>query len=142
MMDMSTSSTNTLVDKEAIEAIKLALIAAPSVWEMMDHLLAQVEELREDLDGALRKAKEITEQLRTNIQVLEAGNPSADRGHLREDAHAFVKVSQTLVFIYEKGLVLNDINLTCLADCHSFIERNQELWHCEPTTQRTTNEYG
>ncbi|KAK7693696.1 hypothetical protein QCA50_003267 [Cerrena zonata] len=91
VMDMSISSTNTLVDKEAIEAIKLALDAAPSVWEMMDQLLAEVDELREDLDGALGKAKQVTEQLRTNIQALEAGDPSADRAHLREDAHAFVR---------------------------------------------------
>lgn len=142
IMDMSTSSTNTLVDKEAIEAIKLALDSAPSVWEMMDQLLAEVDEIREDLDEALAKAKEITEQMRTNIQALEAGDASADRPHLREDAHAFVRVSRTLRFICASRIKIRSFNLSFLSDCHSFVERYQELWHYQPASQRATNEYG
>ncbi|CAL1705031.1 unnamed protein product [Somion occarium] len=85
------SSTNTLMDKQAIEAVKVAVEAAPSVWEMMDGLLGEIEELREELSESLQKAKEITEVVRINIQALEAGDPSADRNHLREDAHVFVR---------------------------------------------------
>ena len=109
-LDVMSNGTNTLVDREALEAMKVAVAAAPAIWEMMDEILVEgeTEEEGEGEGGkeegvmveALRRAKGVTERLRENILALESGNPSADRKGLREDAHIFVKVrSSFFVFI-------------------------------------------
>lgn len=91
----SLSTSNTLVDREALEAMKVAVEAAPAIWEMMDEILLDAEEaqVKEGLVEALGKAKGVTERLKENIFLLESGDPAADRKGLREDAHVFVKVS-------------------------------------------------
>ncbi|KAI0082789.1 hypothetical protein K474DRAFT_1654962 [Panus rudis PR-1116 ss-1] len=88
---LDASSTSTLVDREAIDAMKVAVDSAPVVWEMMDEILVDSPELKEELSGTLTKAKETTEKLRMNIQALENDDSSADRVRLRDDAHIFVK---------------------------------------------------
>ena len=91
-VDLAASKSNTLVDKEAIDAMKVAVDAAPPVWEMMDEILATMPETKEELSGVLERAKTLTEKLKGNISVLESGDVNADRGNFREDAHAFAKV--------------------------------------------------
>ncbi|KAH8106781.1 RAM signaling pathway protein-domain-containing protein [Cristinia sonorae] len=91
-IDLANSKSNTLVDKEAIDAMKVAVDAAPPVWEMSDEILATVPETKEQLSGVLERAKALTEKLRTNISVLESGDVNADRGTFREDAHGFAKI--------------------------------------------------
>ncbi len=88
------SSTNTLVDKEAIEAMKIAVRAAPSVWETTDEILRDAPQLKEELMDILNRAKATTERLNLNIQAVENGFPIADKKTLRDDAHLFANVGQ------------------------------------------------
>lgn len=92
-LDLATSKSNTLVDNEAIDAMKVAVDAAPPVWEMMDEILAVVPETKEELSGVLERAKALTERMKANISVLESNDVNADKGSFREDAHGFAKVS-------------------------------------------------
>ena len=89
------SSTSTLVDKEALEAMKAAVHAASPVWTMTDELLLESPELKEELDELLSKAKEVTGRLGDSIRAVENGDAPADRKMLRDDAHLFVNVSLT-----------------------------------------------
>lgn len=91
-LDLATSKSNTLVDKEAIDAMKVAVEAAPSVWEMIDEILANSPDIKEELSAVLDRGKLLTEKLKGNITVLESGDLNADRGNFREDAHGFAKV--------------------------------------------------
>ncbi|KAG6335723.1 hypothetical protein ID866_3365 [Astraeus odoratus] len=83
--------SRTLVDEDALDAMERAVDAAPAVWEMMKELCTSMSESSEDIDGALCKAKIITERLRTNLHATRCGDPASDRKALREDAHVFVK---------------------------------------------------
>jgi len=86
------SRTNTLVDKEAIEAIKVAVDAAPRIWDMIEEILEDSQEAREEFSDTLRRAREVTDKLRINLDALSRGDTSADRTGIREDAHVFVKI--------------------------------------------------
>lgn len=89
-------NSKTLVDKEALDAMRLAVEAAPDVWEMMDEILSEVhenEDAKIDVQDSLARAKIVTERLKENIRAVQRGHPAADRKTLREDAHVFVKVS-------------------------------------------------
>ncbi|KAJ3545621.1 hypothetical protein NM688_g5607 [Phlebia brevispora] len=81
------SSTSTLVDKEALEAMQAAVQAAPPVWAMTDELLQDAPEMKEELSELLAKAKDITGKLRDSIRAVENGDAPADRKMLRDDAH-------------------------------------------------------
>ncbi|THH31152.1 hypothetical protein EUX98_g3038 [Antrodiella citrinella] len=91
-VDFASSNSNTLVDKEAIDAMKVAVDAAPPVWAMMDEILADVPDTKEQLSGVLERAKALTEKLKANISVLESGDTNTDRGGFRDDAHGFAKI--------------------------------------------------
>jgi len=84
-------SSKTLVDKEALDAMRVAVEAAPAVWEMMDEILSEAD-VDHDVEDTLAKAKVVTNRLRENIRAVQKGHPTADRKTLREDAHVFVKV--------------------------------------------------
>ncbi len=84
--------TTTLVDKEAIDAMNKAVEAAPPVWAMMDSILADLPENREDIKETLIKAQNVTQQLKTDISLLQDGT-NFERKSLRNDAYLFVKVS-------------------------------------------------
>jgi hypothetical protein len=81
----------TLVDKQAIDAMSQAVEAAPPVWAMMDSILADLPEKRADIQETLAKAQNVTQQLKTDIPLLQDGM-NVDRKSLRNDAHLFVKV--------------------------------------------------
>ena len=87
------SNTSTLVDKEALEAMKLAVQAAPSVWAMTDEMLEDHPDLKEELNDMLARAKDVTDKLRNDIRAVENGDATADRKTLRSDAHVFANVS-------------------------------------------------
>ena len=93
------SDLSTLVDKEAIEAMFKAVEAAPPVWSMMDTMLADVPERREEVRESLGKAQVLTDQLKEGILALQAG-VQVDRKALREDAHLFVKVLHNLYQVF------------------------------------------
>ncbi|CCM02069.1 uncharacterized protein FIBRA_04145 [Fibroporia radiculosa] len=85
------SSTNTLVDKEAISAMRAALDAAPAIWVMTSEILQEVKDIKEDLKHILNKAKEAADRLGQNIDAIQDGTPAADRKPLHDDARGFAK---------------------------------------------------
>ena len=87
-------NSKTLVDKEALDAMRVAVEAAPAVWEMMDEILSEAD-ANQDVEDTLAKARVITDRLRENIRAVQKGHPAADRKTLREDAHVFVKVAKS-----------------------------------------------
>jgi hypothetical protein len=87
-----TTTLHSLVDKEAIDAMNKAVEAAPPVWAMMDSILADLPENREDVKETLVKAQSVTQQLKTDISLLQDGM-NVERKSLRNDAYLFVKVS-------------------------------------------------
>jgi hypothetical protein len=96
-----------VIDKQALDAMKAALEAAPAVWEMIEELLSDdnsdgveggngggdrnghMADLREDLDHA----KKATDRLREDLFAVQRGDPDGDRRSLRDNAHVFVKVT-------------------------------------------------
>ncbi|KAG1819664.1 RAM signaling pathway protein-domain-containing protein [Suillus subaureus] len=84
--------SRTLVDKDALDAMEVAVEAAPAVWEMLKEIVDNLSEGAEEFRNTLLKAKTTTERLRTNINAMRCGDPGADRKRLREDAHVFVKI--------------------------------------------------
>jgi hypothetical protein len=93
------TTLHSLVDKEAIDAMSKAVEFAPPVWAMMDSILADLPEKREDILETLFKAQNMTERLKTDISLLQDGM-SVERKSLRNDAHLFVKVSSFAVVVY------------------------------------------
>jgi hypothetical protein len=87
-----TTTLHSLVDKEAIYAMSKAVEAAPPIWAMMDSILADLPENREDIKETLVKAQNVTQQLKADISLLQDGT-NVERKSLRDDAYLFVKVS-------------------------------------------------
>ncbi|KAF8274940.1 RAM signaling pathway protein-domain-containing protein [Lactarius quietus] len=85
------STLDSLVDKEAIDAMSKAVEAAPPVWTMMDSITADISETREEIKEMLVKAQRVTQQLKSDISLLRDGL-YVDRKTLRNDAHLFVKL--------------------------------------------------
>ncbi|KAI0797614.1 RAM signaling pathway protein-domain-containing protein [Abortiporus biennis] len=90
------SSTSTLVDKEVIEAVKVALDAAPGTWDMISEVLADTPELQDELGEVLDKVRDLTEKLREDIRSLETGNVGEEKRSLRDDGYAFAKTVRDL----------------------------------------------
>ncbi|TFY67445.1 hypothetical protein EVJ58_g1617 [Rhodofomes roseus] len=88
------SNTSTLVDNEAIEAMKQALDAAPTIWRTIAEIMAGTDDDQEELKDTLAKAKEIVERLTKNIDALQDGSASVDKlsKPLHDDARAFAKM--------------------------------------------------
>lgn len=90
------STLDSLVDKEAIDAMNKAVEAAPPVWTMMDNIIADIPDKREEIKEMLVSAQKVTRQLKSDISLLRDGT-YVDRKSLRSDAHLFVKVSLTVL---------------------------------------------
>lgn len=84
--------SRTLVDKDALDAMEVAVEAAPAVWEMLKEIVDNLSEGAEEFRNTLLKAKSTTDRLRTNINAMRCGDLGADKKGLREDAHVFVKI--------------------------------------------------
>ena len=91
MQDLPPSSS-TLLDNEAVEAMKEAVDIAPSIWESMETLVGDVASAKFNLPDALINAKALTGRLSDNIRAMRESDPAADRKALRDDATAFAKV--------------------------------------------------
>jgi hypothetical protein len=87
-----TTTLHSVVDKEAIDAMSKAVEAAPPVWAMMDSIIADLPENRDDIKETLIKAQNVTQQLKTDILLLQDGM-NVERKAIRNDAYLFVKVS-------------------------------------------------
>jgi RAM signalling pathway protein len=106
------STLDSLVDREAIDAMSKAVEAAPPVWTMMDSILADLPEQREDIRETLVKAQNVTEQLKTDISQLQDGT-YVDRKSFRNDAHLFVKVSLVDVSIHLRSSTFSSTGSAC-----------------------------
>ncbi|KAI0341774.1 hypothetical protein BDW22DRAFT_1420865 [Trametopsis cervina] len=81
------STTNTMMDGVAVDSIRKAVEAAPSVWKLTEELLCEDATLREALNDTLNKAKDVTGRLRDDINYV--GFDQANRLALRDDARVF-----------------------------------------------------
>ena len=86
------SGSSTLLDNDAIDAMKVAVDIAPSVWESMEALVGDVVSAKFNIPEALISAKVLTKRLGDNIKAVREFDPTADRKALRDDATAFAKV--------------------------------------------------
>ncbi|KAJ7261291.1 RAM signaling pathway protein-domain-containing protein [Mycena haematopus] len=84
------SSSKTLVDKEALQAIQDAVEVAPTVWDMMEQTLGDAldAEVRESLDRARAVTRRLADMTRS---MQEGGDGTLDRKMLREDSNLFLK---------------------------------------------------
>ncbi|THH20688.1 hypothetical protein EW146_g710 [Bondarzewia mesenterica] len=87
---------STLVDKPAIEAMSKAVEAAPPVWDMLDAMLADLPENREEIEESLGKAQAVTRNLKEGISNIQS-DVQVDRKDLRDHARLFVKVYCSLL---------------------------------------------
>jgi len=87
------SNSSTLLDNDAIDAMKVAVDIAPSVWESMEALVGDVSSAKFNISEALVSAKALTNRLGDNIKAVRESDPTADGRALRDDATAFAKVS-------------------------------------------------
>ncbi|KAJ6606459.1 RAM signaling pathway protein-domain-containing protein [Mycena vulgaris] len=85
------SSSKTLVDKEALQAIQAAVDVAPTVWDMMEQTLGEAldADVRESLDRARAVTRRLAEITRAMLQ--EGGDLTVDRKGLRDDSNLFLK---------------------------------------------------
>ncbi|GJE95156.1 RAM signaling pathway protein-domain-containing protein [Phanerochaete sordida] len=92
-----TSSTIDKIDKEAIDAVRAAVDAAPVVWDQTEGLMEEDPAMHSELHGKLLKAKDVTQRLRASLTLLEKADVSTDRSAIREDAHLFVNIVISLL---------------------------------------------
>lgn len=86
------SNSNTLVDREAIDAMDGAVRTAPAVWSLLEEILNDMPETTMDLRESFSRAQVVTRKLSENIRAIQEEHHSADRKALWDDAHVFVKV--------------------------------------------------
>ena len=85
-------SSSTLLDNDAIDAMKVAVDIAPSIWESMEGLVDDIVSAKFDVSEALINAKALAKRLSGNIKAVRESDPTADTKALRDDATAFAKV--------------------------------------------------
>lgn len=104
--------------------MRLAVEAAPDVWEMMDEILSENDNQDAMLDARdnLMRAKIVTERLRENIGAVQQGHPAADKKTLREDAHVFVKVTEQPLCPQSGANIFIP-----LSDCRPTVQHHQDL---------------
>ncbi|KAF8558527.1 hypothetical protein OG21DRAFT_1404943 [Imleria badia] len=87
--------SRTLVDNDTLNSMEAAVDSAPAIWDLMQEMVETMSEtpgLNGDFRDSIDKAKIVTERLRVNIVSVRAGDPTADRRALRDNAHFFVKI--------------------------------------------------
>ncbi|KAJ7190896.1 hypothetical protein B0H12DRAFT_1039910, partial [Mycena haematopus] len=101
------SSSKTLVDKEALQAIQDAVGVAPTVWDMMEQTLGDAldAEVQESLDRARAVTRRLADMTRSMQEGGEGGDGTLDRKMLREDSNLFLKVD--FFFSFRLRLWLN-----------------------------------
>ena len=97
------SSSSTLLDNDAIDAMKVAVDIAPSIWESMEALVGDIVSAKFSIPEALISAKTLTKRLGDNIKAVRELDPTADRKALRDDATAFAKVRLSPYFNVDLG---------------------------------------
>ncbi|OBZ69068.1 hypothetical protein A0H81_10818 [Grifola frondosa] len=78
------SSTNTLVDKEVIGAMKLAVEAAPALWEMMDEIIDESSDTKDDMNEALMDGRTLHDDAHIFVKtVIQLSNAIKTHGAAR-----------------------------------------------------------
>lgn len=101
------STSKTLVDNEALQAVHAAVEIAPTVWDLMESVLLGREMTStsngrhevnvKDVKESLNNAREVTRRLRECVQAVmkkegDKGDVGAEKKSLRDEAHLFLKV--------------------------------------------------
>lgn len=87
------SNMNVIVDKEAVDAMSKAIEAAPPVWNVLNSMIVDVPERREEVREPLGKAQAVTQRLREGLSSMQNNVVSEQtRKTLHNDARVFVKV--------------------------------------------------
>jgi hypothetical protein len=71
-------SSSTLLDNDAIDAMKVAVDIAPSIWGSMEGLVRDIVSAKFDVSEALINAKALTKRLNDNIKAVRESDPTAD----------------------------------------------------------------
>ena len=123
------SSSSTLLDNDAIDAMKVAVDVAPSIWESMEALVSDIVSAKFNIPEALIRAKGLTKRLSDNIQAVRESDPTADRKALRDDATAFAKVRLSPCFNMDLGPSLIWLSCVfCVSDGYFVVQCIQESW--------------
>ena len=123
------SSSSTLLDNDAIDAMRVAVNIAPSIWESMEALIDDVVSAKFNIPEALASAKTLTKRLGDNIKAVRELDPTADRKALRDDATAFAKVKLSPCFNVDLRLLLIWLARSlCVSDGNFIMQRIQEPW--------------
>ncbi|PPQ77500.1 hypothetical protein CVT25_011297 [Psilocybe cyanescens] len=88
-MDYSTSHQT--ANSDVLRAIQRAVDLAPTVWDQIEELLADILYTNHDTRETLGKARTVTKNLSQHASDMLEGYPEVDRRLLREDAHLFLK---------------------------------------------------
>ncbi|KDQ33898.1 hypothetical protein PLEOSDRAFT_1110771 [Pleurotus ostreatus PC15] len=84
------STSKVQVDNEVLNAMQEAIDVAPSVWEMMEEILADVINTDTDVREGLARAKAITTRLSQTLRAFQDGDfTTADKRAMGEDARIF-----------------------------------------------------
>ena len=92
-------NSKTLVDKKALDAMKVAVEAAPGVWDLMEEILAEMLESQPNVRQLLTMAKAVTQRLQESIRAVQQGDVTAGGKQLLDDAHIFGKVRKQKFFV-------------------------------------------
>ncbi|KAG5220822.1 RAM signaling network component [Salix suchowensis] len=93
------STSNVQVDNEVLNAMQEAIDVAPSVWEMMEEILADVINTDTDVREGLARAKAITTRLLQTLRAFQDGDfTTADKRAMGEDARIFCNVSRSIFY--------------------------------------------
>lgn len=134
------SSSSTLLDNDAIDAMNVAVDIAPSIWESMEALVGDVVSAKFSIPEALASAKALTQRLSDNIKAVREADPTADRKALRDDATAFAKVRQSPCFNGDLWLSLISLErFFCASDRDFVMQRVQDSWGRAAATRGLTN---
>ncbi|KAM6500626.1 RAM signaling pathway domain containing protein [Amanita muscaria] len=85
------SSSKVQIDKEALQAVKLAVDVAPRVWDMIETFLQDVLSTKAEIRNGLDNARLLTRRLADMIMDLHENNDLGDKKSLLEDARFFLK---------------------------------------------------
>ncbi|KAG6821460.1 hypothetical protein H0H93_010184 [Arthromyces matolae] len=88
------SNSQSQVDKEALQAVKAAVKIAPAVWDMIENLFEEEEELSMKSPGVqetIEKARMVTSRLAHMLHAMQDYDGVVDGKEFRDDAHTFLK---------------------------------------------------
>lgn len=91
-LDVPSNNMNVIVDKEAVDAMTKAIEAAPPVWNMLNSILVDVSDRREEVRETLGRAQAITQRLKEGLSGIQTVATEQARKSVHNDARTFVKV--------------------------------------------------